>query len=198
MTLDAKIEAVLFWKAEPMALSRLAKIFTVTVEEVKKALPVLETKLQGRGVTLVIKDDEVALRTTSDASGLIEGLAKEELTRDLGKAGLETLSIVLYQGPISRREIDYVRGVNSNFILRNLLVRGLVEKIDNPKDQRSFLYRPTFDLLSFLGISKIDDLPEYPSVCKEIETFTSAPLETEPNVILSELAADAHEIRTNT
>lgn len=193
MTLDAKIEAVLFWKAEPMALSKLAKIFAVTIDEIKKTLPILETKLQGRGVALVIKDDEVALRTTSDASGLIEGLAKEELTRDLGKAGLETLSIVLYQGPISRREIDYVRGVNSNFILRNLLVRGLVEKIDNPKDQRSFLYRPTFDLLSLLGISKIDDLPDYPSVRKEIETFTAAPPQTEPNVVLSELAEEANE-----
>ena len=192
MTLDAKIEAVLFWKAEPMALSRLAKIFAVTVDEIKKALPVLEMKLAGRGVALVMKDDEVALRTTSDASVFIEGIAKEELTRDLGKAGLETLSIVLYQGPISRREIDYIRGVNSNFILRNLLVRGLVEKIDNPKDQRSFLYRPTFDLLSLLGISKIEELPEYHSARKEIETFTAAPPETDPNV-LPELVAESNE-----
>ncbi|KKU68047.1 MAG: Segregation and condensation protein B [Parcubacteria group bacterium GW2011_GWA2_47_16] len=193
MTLDAKIEAVLFWKAEPMAVSRLAKIFTVTADEIKKTLPVLETKLHGRGVTLVIKDDEVALRTSSDVSDLIDSLAKEELTRDLGKAGLETLSIVLYQGPISRREIDYIRGVNSNFILRNLLVRGLVEKIDNPKDQRSFLYRPTFDLLSLLGISKTEDLPEYPSVRKEIEAFTVAPPETESNAVLSEIAEEVHE-----
>lgn len=186
MTLDAKIEAVLFWKAEPLSLSRLAKIFAVTVDEVKAALPVLETKLQGRGVALVFKDEEVALRTTAEASSLIEGLAKEELTRDLGKAGLETLSIVLYQGPISRREIDYIRGVNSNFILRNLLVRGLVEKVENPKDQRSFLYRPTFDLLSLLGISKVVDLPEYSSARKEIETFAAAPPETELNIVLSE------------
>ncbi|MDO8482679.1 MAG: SMC-Scp complex subunit ScpB [bacterium] len=197
MTLDAKIEAVLFWKAEPMAIATLAKIFAVTVDEIKKTLPDLETKLQGRGVALIIKDDEATLRTTSDASGLIEGLAKEELIRDLGKAGLETLSIVLYQGPISRREIDYVRGVNSNFILRNLLVRGLVEKVDNPKDQRSFLYRPTFDLLSLLGLSRIEDLPEYPSVRKEIEMFAAAPPQTDQNV-LSELAADAHEIQSNT
>lgn len=192
MTLDAKIEAVLFWKAEPVTFSRLAKIFDVTVDEIKAALPVLESKLHGRGVSLVFKDEEVALRTTSDASSLIESLAKEELTGDLGKAGLETLSIVLYQGPISRREIDYIRGVNSNFILRNLLVRGLIEKIDNPKDQRSFLYRPTFDLLSLLGISKIEDLPEYHSARKEIEIFTEAPPETDPNV-LSELAAGNHE-----
>jgi hypothetical protein len=114
-----------------------------------------------------------------EASSLIKDLTKEELTRDLGKAGLETLSIVLYQGPISRREIDYVRGVNSNFILRNLLVRGLVEKIENPKDQRSFLYRPSFDLLSYLGISRTDDLPEYANVKKELEVFAAAPVAPE-------------------
>ena len=174
MTLDAKIESVLFWKAEPIALPKLAKIFGVDDAKIKEGLKVLEDRLSGRGVALVFKDDEVALRTAPESSGFIDKLAKEELTRDLGKAGLETLSIVLYQGPISRREIDYVRGVNSNFILRNLLVRGLVEKISNPKDQRSFLYRPTFDLLSHLGISKIEDLPEYASFRSEIETFVSA------------------------
>src|SRR3989344_671762 len=188
MTLDAKIESALFWKAEPVKISWLAKVFSVSEEEIRKAIGELEEKLKGRGVVIIFKDDEVALRTAPDASGFIENLAKEELTRDLGKAGLETLSIILYQGPISRREIDYVRGVNSNFILRNLLVRGLVEKIDNPKDQRSFLYRPTFDLLSLLGISKIEDLPEYPSVRKEIETFSAMPPEADPNVLLEPVA----------
>jgi segregation and condensation protein B len=175
MKLDAKIEAVLFWKAEPMALSKLAKIFSVPVGEIEIALKTLEENLSGRGITLVKKDDEVTLRTSAEASDLIETLAREELTRDLGKAGLETLSVILYQGPIARRDIDYVRGVNSNFILRNLLVRGLIEKIENPKDHRSFLYRPTFDLLSFLGVSKIENLPEYSSVRAEIETFSAAP-----------------------
>ena len=177
MTLDAKIEALLFWKAEPIALSRLVKIFNEPEEEIKKALTDLEEKLRERGLTLLFKDNEVTLRSAPEAASFIEALAKEELTRDLGKAGLETLSIVLYQGPLSRREIDYVRGVNSNFIIRNLLVRGLVEKIENPKDQRSFLYRPTFDLLSFLGISKTEDLPQYLNVRQEIDTFTTAPKE---------------------
>jgi len=179
MTLDAKIEAVLFWKAEPLALSRLAKIFSVSQDEIENALKALDEKLSGRGLTLVRKDGEVTLRTSTEAATLIETMAKEELTRDLGKAGLETLSVVLYHGPISRRDIDYIRGVNSNFILRNLLVRGLVEKIENEKDHRSFLYRPTFDLLSFLGVSKIENLPEYGAVRKEIETFSATSTESE-------------------
>ena len=122
-------------------------------------------------MTLVQTDEDVMLGTAKELSPLIEQLTKEELTRDLGKAGLETLSIVLYQGPISRADIDYIRGVNSQFILRALLIRGLVERVDNPTDARSYLYKPTLDLLSHLGVSKIADLPEYEQVKKDIETF---------------------------
>jgi len=91
----------------------------------------------------------------------------------LGKAGLETLSIILYKAPITRVEIDYLRGVNSNFILRNLLIRGFIEKVVNPGDQRSYLYKPSLDLLSFLGVSKVEDLPEYVSIQEEIKDFNS-------------------------
>ncbi|MSU55389.1 MAG: SMC-Scp complex subunit ScpB [Candidatus Taylorbacteria bacterium] len=193
MTLEAKIESVLFWKAEPMLVSRLAKIFSTTPEEINISLAVLEDNLKGRGVTLLYKDDEVALRTSPDASDVIENLTKEELTRDLGKAGLETLSIVLYQGPISRREIDYIRGVNSNFILRNLLVRGLVEKIENPKDLRSYLYRATFDLLSHLGVARIEDLPEYVSTRKEVDTFVETSSEAATDALSESLIEEIHE-----
>jgi segregation and condensation protein B len=131
----------------------------------------LEAVLKGRGLTLVQTDEEVMLGTAKELSPLIEKLTKDELSRDLGKAGLETLSIILYQGPITRAEIDYIRGVNSQFIVRNLLIRGLVERVENPKDARSFLYKTTLELLSHLGISKIEDLPEYEAVRKEIESF---------------------------
>ncbi|MDO8521070.1 MAG: SMC-Scp complex subunit ScpB, partial [bacterium] len=77
-------------------------------------------------------------------------------------------------GPITRSEIDYVRGVNSTFILRNLLIRGLIEKIDNPKDQRSFLYQPSFQLLEYMGVSKIEDLPEYDSAMATLAGFIAA------------------------
>ena len=113
------------------------------------------------------------LGTSKELSSLIEKLTRDELNRDLGKAGLETLSIILYQGPITRAEIDYIRGVNSQFVVRNLLVRGLIERVDNPKDARSFLYKTTLDLLSLLGVSKIEDLPEYANIRAEIEAFRS-------------------------
>jgi len=187
MELAQKIEAILFWKAEPVAVKKLASLLDTDVKTVKEGLAALESNLSGRGVALVQTDDDVMLGTAKEMSPLIEKLTKDELTRDLGKAGLETLSIVLYQGPISRSNIDYVRGVNSQFILRSLMIRGLVERVDNPADARSFLYKPTLELFSHLGIAKITDLPEYEAVRNDIETFKAATAAGEP----SEAAADA-------
>ncbi len=171
MNLAQQLEAILFWKAEPISFKRLADMVGSDVVAVKNSLRELETSLTGRGITLVQTDDEVMLGTAKELSPLIEKLTKDELSRDLGKAGLETLAIILYQGPISRADIDYIRGVNSQFIVRNLLIRGLIERVDNPTDARSFLYKTTLDLLSHLGISKIQDLPEYDQVRRDIDGF---------------------------
>lgn len=171
LSLSAQIKAVLFHKAEPLSTKRLAQILKKEDDEIKVALRELKEDLSGSGLTLVEWEDEVTLGTSKDVSSLIETLTKEELTKDLGKAGLETMSIILYQGPLTRADIDYIRGVNSQFILRNLLVRGLVERVDNPKDQRSFLYKATLELFSYLGISHVTDLPDYDAVRKDIETF---------------------------
>ncbi len=176
MNLSAQLEAILFWKAEPVSFKKLATLLStegakLSESDIKVGLLELENTLKGHGLTLVQTDSEVMLGTSKELSPLIEQLTKEELSRDLGKAGLETLSIVLYQGPISRADIDYIRGVNSQFILRNLLIRGLVERIDNPKDARSFLYKTTLDLLAHLGVSKIEELPEYDKVRADIEGF---------------------------
>lgn len=171
MTIDAQIEAVLFWKGEPVSRKKLATILKKEITEIDEAIIILEEKLKNRGLILIHKDDEIILGTNPEISPFIEELTREELTRDLGKAGLETLSIILYQGPITRSEIDYIRGVNSNFILRNLLVRGLIEKIVSPKDTRSFMYRPTFELLQHIGVSKIENVPDYQKIRTEIENF---------------------------
>src|SRR5271168_1939505 len=110
MTLASRIEAILFWKGEPVSLKKLGEILEVPKEQIRDALEGLDESLKDRGITLVRKDDEVMLGTSSQMSSLIEKLTKEELMRNLGKAGLETLSIILYKGPIKRSEIDYIRG----------------------------------------------------------------------------------------
>lgn len=121
---------------------------------------------------LLQKDDEVSLGTSPETSDVVLKMLKEEREKELSKASLETLSIILYRSPVSRAEIDYVRGVSSTFTLRSLMVRGLIEKIENPGDKRSFLYRPTFDILSHLGITKLEDLPEYEALRTEMEEKT--------------------------
>jgi len=171
MTLDSKIEAILFFKGEPVRISELASILSVPEEDIQKAVSALSEKMEDRGVQVMENDGRVMLVTAPDIGSLIEKIVKEELSKDLGKAGLETLTIVLYRGPVTRAEIDYIRGVNSTFILRNLLVRGLVEKKHNPGDLRSFLYGPTFELLSYLGISSVSKLPEYDSMRGEVDEF---------------------------
>ncbi len=169
--LDVQLEALLFWKGEPMRRKKILEALDCSGAELETAISALEKKLEGRGVTLQSKDDEITLGTAKEMSAIIEKLTREELSRDLGKAGLETLAIILYKGPISRRDIDYIRGVNSTFIIRNLLVRGLVEKVQSKTDERVFLYKTTFDLLSFLGLKSEHDLPEFEAVKGEIQAF---------------------------
>jgi segregation and condensation protein B len=171
MDLQSKIEALLFFKAEPTTVSDLTRMLNTSTEEVSEALKALERTLSGRGIRLMRKEDTVMFATAGELAPLIEGIIKEDLEKDLGKAGVETLTIVLYRGPVTRAQIDYIRGVNSTYILRHLLVRGLIEKIPNPDDRRSYLYRPTFDLLRYLGLAKVEDLPEYAAVRAEMDAF---------------------------
>lgn len=171
MNIAAKIEAILFHTGEPVSEDDLALYCSVSKEEVRAALPQLEQELVGRGVRLLRNAGSATLKTTPEVSELIARMQKEELSRDLGKAGAETLAIILYRGPVSRSDVDAIRGVNSTFIIRNLLIRGLIEKVANPKDQRSFLYMPTFELLAHLGIEKVQDLPEFDIVERELNTF---------------------------
>jgi segregation and condensation protein B len=168
MNLEQKIEAILFFKGESVPLSKLADILKVSKEEINEAILNLKKNLENRGVVLIENDNEITLGTTPDLSKLIEDLQKEELNRDLSKANLETLSIVLYKNGVTRAEIDYIRGVNSSFTLRALSVRGLVEKTIDAKDNRRFIYKPSFELLSFMGVKSIEELPDYAEVSNSL------------------------------
>ncbi len=171
LPLDSQIEALLFWKGEPVTKRELTRVFGVNMVAVNDALSDLKGKLQGRGVALIEKDTEVAMATAPETSSFIEQFQKDELSKDLGKAAIETLSIILYRGGASRREVEYIRGVNSTSILRTLLIRGLVERTTDVKDERIFMYRPTIELFTFLGLKTIDELPEFTAVRAEFDAF---------------------------
>lgn len=178
LPLESHIEALLFYKAEPVSFKKLAEMLKVEEVAIEPAINVLAQQLQNRGLSLIIKDASVALVTNPLVSESIKQLQKEELSKNLSKAALETLTIVLYRGPIRRSEIDHIRGVNSQFSIRLLLVRGLIEKVSDPKDERSYLYKPSFELLAYLGLQKTEDIQDYTKVNSEIQSFMSSDQET--------------------
>lgn len=161
LTPPALLEAILFAAGEPLSKKRLSSMLGVSPELLTQATMVLRESLSNRGVTLVETDTEVELRTHPDASEIVAKLREAELSRDLGKAGLETLAVILYAGGATRGDIDWVRGVNSSQTLRSLLLRGLVEKQENPEDSRRPRYVATIDALSHLGVSRREELPAY-------------------------------------
>lgn len=180
MNLEQKIEAVLFYKNEPLEIKEISKILSVSEKETRESLQNLSKSLENRGISLIMTGEEVSLATAKEMKEVIEQIAKDEMSSDIGKAGLETLTIILYTGGASRREIDYVRGVNSNFILRALSMRGLVERVPDPKDQRSFKYKGSLNLLAHLGIKRVEELPEFESLkAKIIESQEQTKPETE-------------------
>ncbi|MEX0913286.1 MAG: SMC-Scp complex subunit ScpB [Candidatus Paceibacterota bacterium] len=168
MQLDRAIEAILFYKAAPMKKSALAKILEVGEGEVSAALKALEERLKSGATALVMTDEEVELAVAPQFDSLIENLRKDELKRDIGKAGAETLAIVLYRSPVSRGEIDRIRGVNSSYILRALETRGLIER--SLRGQRSE-FVPTTMLMRHLGISEKTGLSDYVNVMNALENF---------------------------
>lgn len=176
-----KIEAILFYLAEPVGVDFLANTFEVSKKEILSAVEELKIILNERGVRIVEHDGEVSLVTAPEFSGLIEKIIKEERERDLGRAGIETLSIIAYKGPVSKKEIEYIRGVNSQYALRNLLLRGLVEKKESIDDGRSVVYNITGDTLRFLGLGSVKELPEYEDMKDELEVKEIAEQNEEEN-----------------
>ena len=171
MPLEVQIEAVLFYKTEPLSKKELALFFAVHEADVAEAIITLSLRLNQGATRIIELDDTVQMVTAPELSETIERLRKEELTREIGKAGAETLAIILYRGPVTRAEIDHIRGVNSSFILRNLQIRGLIERIAHPTLARSFQYTASLSLLSHLGVTKREELPEYADIMQEIDRF---------------------------
>jgi segregation and condensation protein B len=179
------IEAILFWRGDAMSVNSLAKITGAEKDAIQDALKQVKVDLGARGIVLIEHDGEYTLGTNPESAKLIEAARTEELSKDLGKAGLETLAIILYQGPIRRSEIDYIRGVNSNFILRNLLIRGLIERKPDPKNSRASIYLASIELLRFLGITHIEELKDFAQVQSAIEQFKTHEEEQAPETSTS-------------
>ena len=167
MNLPSILETILFVRAEPTDIALLVKLTKHTKDEVGAALGELREVYAERGIVLLEKDNVWQFATHPANASYIEDLIKSEFTQELSRSGLETLAVIAYKGPISRIEIEYLRGVNSSFTVRNLLMRGLIERIENQKDARSYLYRVTFDFLKHFGLTSMEQLPRFEEFSKK-------------------------------
>jgi len=160
--LPAQVESLLFLRGDSVSIAWLAKTLKVHESKITLALEELEKNLSVRGVRLVRSLESAALVTAKEMSPIIEDIRKKETEEELSKAALEVLSIVIYAGGASKKEIDYVRGVNSQISLRNLAIRGLIQK----KEGERGTYEPTVDLIRFLGLESLSELPRYEELRK--------------------------------
>lgn len=167
--LKSIIESVLFMHGEPVKLARLQKITGALKPEVENTLMILSTEYatQGKGLRIVTKDDCVQLVTAPENAAYIQQLIEGELQETLSNSALEVLSVVAYRGPITRSEIEAIRGVNCSYTLRSLLMRGLIERNDNPKDARGYVYAISFEFLKKLGLENIKTLPDYAELSQD-------------------------------
>ena len=156
------LEALLFVYGEPMKVRKAAELLGVSEEEIEAAARILKEKAEaGGGLSLMISESGLQLATKPEFSELVQKISKEEMDSELSPASLETLAIIAYLGPVSRAEIEYIRGVNSSFILRNLSIRGLIERKSDPRRPNTFAYQSSLDFLRHIGLDTPGKLPEY-------------------------------------
>lgn len=178
------IESLIFINQEPISIKKLAQILESDENETEVLIDELINNLKdgNSGVRILKKDGKVQMVTAKENSDYVQKLIKSYLTEDLSPAALETLAAIAYFGPLTRHEIENLRGVNCIFILRTLLIRGLIEREENPKNRLSYLYKISFDFLKKMGIEKVDDLPNYSEFSKFKESLFSPPVLSVENV----------------
>ncbi len=164
--LKSILESLLFVSGEPVSEQKLAKVCGVSKNRVKEALADLEKEYQeNRGLRILSKGGFYQLASSPENSQFVSQLVSGELQSELSKSALETLCIVAYLGPITRPQIEAIRGVNCTYALRSLLIRGLIERRET-SDIRGYLYEVSFDFLKYLGIEKISQLPDWENLSK--------------------------------
>lgn len=167
MSLKSQLESVLFVAVKPLAVKELAALTNVKAKEVEVALEEIFADYQNneRGLTLIKNNNQYQLTTAGKNASLIKEFLKDEMSGELSQPSLEALTIIAYRGPIAKLDLDRIRGVNCSLIIRNLLLRGLIEeKFDKQKNEH--YYTVTHDFIRFLGLAGVENLPGYEKLNK--------------------------------
>ncbi len=160
----ARIEALLFVAAGPTSPSQIALSLDIPLRVIENHIEIFEqrlaTKSQPHGLRLQRHHGRIQLTTSPDFSNDIERFLGLEISNKLSRAALETLAIIAYQQPVTRPEIDAVRGVSSDGVLKNLLSKGLVQEIGRAeRPGRPILFTTTTDFLQHFGLNSLEELP---------------------------------------
>lgn len=171
MSLKAKIESILFISSKPLTISDLFKFLKIDKKEIKKALEELQSDYHRicSGLQIISNNNKYQLTTAAKNSDLVQEFLQQEVSGELSQPSLETLTIIAYRGPISKTDLEKIRGVNCSLILRNLLIRGLIEELKSNSDQK--IYNVTLDFLRHLGVENLEQLPNYNQLSKD-QTIT--------------------------
>ncbi len=167
--LTSQIESLLFVSSKPLSTKQLAKFTGSSEEAVINSLQELGQIRANSGVILLDTGSEFQFATHSDNSNIVKDFLNSDLRESLTDATTEVLAIIAYRQPISKAEIESIRGVNSQYSIRALLMRGLIEKVANPNDSRSSLYQITTEFLQQLGLTSINDLPSFDELVQNIK-----------------------------
>ena len=157
------VEALLFAHHVPVQIRKLAKLTELSEDIVRETVSKLQEAYQqrgGGGIVIVHQDGAVQMTTAPETAEQVAAFLKTDQAGELTRPALETLTIIAYRGPVSKSEIELIRGVNCSLILRNLMIRGLVEEAGET-ETGSPIYQVTIDFLKFLGITDIAQLPDY-------------------------------------
>src|SRR5215207_2468147 len=160
LPLSTKLEAMLFVAGEPVTTSQLATALDVASSVVERGLNELGAALSTRGLRLQRHAGRVQLTTAPQLAELIERFLGLEATSHLSRAALETLAIIAYQQPVTRPQIDSIRGVNSDSMMKSLLNKGLILESGRAEGPgRPILYSTTPEFLQHFGLSSILEMP---------------------------------------
>ncbi len=161
--LKVQIESLLFVTTKPLKISKIKDLIENSeLPDVKKAIEELKEKFntEESGIRIIDNSGVIQFTTAPEQAELVKTFIKDETTGELSRPSLETLTIIAYRQPITKAELEQIRGVNCSMILRNLMIRGLVMKKDDKKMLTSY-YFVTVDFLKFLGINDVNELPDY-------------------------------------
>ncbi len=163
--MEPLLEAILFTEGGPVSRRRLATLLQCPVASLEEPINALKAKYNERGVVIVDDGTTLALTTNPSLASSLKQLEKEEAQGELSNAVRETLSIITYAGPIAKRDIDFLRGVNTHLTLRRLLIRGLIQEHDSGNDH---LFSVTVTLLQHLAVQHVTELKGYDTIRSHI------------------------------